>query len=92
MEVFFLSPEPVLSAVSETVASMEWGRGEGRSLVQTVAHEVASPASHYSRRPGNHEGGRNGSAWLVVDGEGWEVHNTLVVSRFGDVLMTIAGS
>lgn len=78
--------------MSETFASMEWGRGEGRSLVQTVAHEVASPASHYSLRPGNHGGGRNGSAWLVVDRDGREVPNTLAVSRFGDVLMTIAGS
>lgn len=81
-----------MSAVPETVASMEWGRGEGRSLVQTVAHEVASPASHYSLRPGNHEGGRNGSAWLVVDGDGREVPNMLVVSRFCDVLMTVVGS
>lgn len=78
--------------MSETVASMEWGRGEGRSLVQTVAHEVASPASHYSLRPGNHGGGRKGSVWLVVDGDSREMANTLAVSRFGDVLMTIAGS
>ena len=78
--------------MSETVASMEWGRGEGRCQVQNVAHEVASPASHYSLRPGNHGGGRNGSAWLVVDRDGREVPNTLVVSRFGDVLMTVVGS
>lgn len=39
-ESLFFVPELVLSAVSETVASMEWGRGEGRSLVQTVAHEA----------------------------------------------------
>ena len=81
-----------MPAVSETVASMEWGRGEGRSQVQTVAHEVASPASHYSLRPGNHGGGRKGSAWLVVDGDGREMANTLVVSRVGDVLMTVVGS
>lgn len=60
--------------------------------MQTVAHEVASPASHYSPRPGNHGGGREGSAWLVVDRDGREVSNTLVVSRFGDVLMTVVGS
>ena len=76
----------------ETVASMEWGRSERRSLVQTVAHEVASPASHYSLRPGNHGGGRKGSVWLVVDGDDREMANTLVVSRFGDVLMTVVGS
>lgn len=81
-----------MSAVSETVASMEWGRGEGRSLVQTVAHEVASPASHYSLCPCNHGGGRKGSVWLVVDGDGREVPNTLVISRFGDVLVTGVGS
>lgn len=40
MEVFFFVPELVLPAVPETVASMEWGRGEGQSLVQTVAHEA----------------------------------------------------
>lgn len=78
--------------MSETVASMEWGRGEGRSQVQTVAHEVASPASHYSLRPGNHGGGRKGSACPVVYGDDRKVPNALVVSRFGDVLMTIAGS
>lgn len=81
-----------MPAVSETVASMEWGRGEGRSLAQTVTHEAASPASHYSPRPGNHGGGRNGSVWLVVDGDGRETSNTLVVSRFGGVLMTVVGS
>ncbi|HAG32877.1 MAG TPA: hypothetical protein DCL18_05510 [Prevotella sp.] len=71
---------------------MEWGRGEGRSQVQTVAPEVASPASHYSLRPGNHGGGRKGSVWLVVDRDGREASNTLVVSRVGDVLMTVVGS
>ena len=71
---------------------MEWSRGEGRSQVQTVAHEVASPASHYSPRLGSHGGGRKGSVWLVVDGDGREVPNTLVVSRFGDVLMMVVGS
>ena len=71
---------------------MEWGRGEGRSQVQTVAHEAGLPASHYSLRLGSHGGGRKGSVWLVVDGDGREVPNTLVVSRFGDVLMTVVGS
>lgn len=71
---------------------MEWGRGEGRSQVQTVTHEVASPASHYSLRPGSYGGGRKGSVWLVVDGDGREVPNTLVIIRFGDVLMTVVGS
>lgn len=71
---------------------MEWGRGEGRSQVQTVAHEVASPASHYSLRPGSHGGGRKGSVWLVVDGNSREEPNTLVISMFGDVLMTVVGS
>lgn len=71
---------------------MEWGRGEGLSLVQTVAHEVASPASHYSLRPCNHGGGREGSVWLVVDGDDRKMAKTLVVSRFGDVLMTVVGS
>ena len=60
--------------------------------MQTIAHEVALPASHYSLRPGNHGGGRKGSVWLVVDGDGRKVPNTLVVSRFGDVLMTVVGS
>lgn len=76
----------------ETVASMEWGRGEGQSQVQTVAHEVASPASHYSLRPCNHGGGRKGSVWLVVDGDSREMAKTLAVSRFCDVLMTVGGS
>lgn len=40
MEVFFFVPEPVFPAAPETVASKEWGRGEGQSLVQTVAHEA----------------------------------------------------
>ena len=71
---------------------MEWSRGEGRSQVQTVTHEVASPASHYSLRLGSHGGGRKGSVWLVVDGDGRDVPNTLVVSRFGDVLVTVVGS
>lgn len=71
---------------------MEWGRGEGRSQVQTVTHEVASSATHYSLRPGSYGGGRKGSAWLVVDGVSREVPNTLAVSRFGDVLMTVVGS
>lgn len=71
---------------------MEWSRGEGWSQVQTVAPEVASPASHYSLRPGSHEGGRKGSVWLVVDGDSGEVPNTLVIIRFGDVLMTVVGS
>ena len=71
---------------------MEWGRGEGRSQVQTVAHEVDSPVSHYSLRPGSHGGGRKGSVWLVVYGDDNKVPNALVVSRFGDVLMTIVGS
>lgn len=60
--------------------------------MQTVAHEVASPASHYNPRPGSHGGGREGSVWLVVDRDGREVSNTLAVSRFGDVLMTVVGS
>ena len=60
--------------------------------MQTVAHEVASPASHYSLRPGSHGGGRKGSDWLVVDRDSREVPNTLVVSRFGDILMTVVGS
>ena len=68
---------------------MEWGRDEGRSQVQTVAHEAAS---HYGLRPGSHGGGRKGSVWLVVDGDSREVPNTLVVSRFCDVLMTVVGS
>lgn len=80
-----------MPAAPETVASMEWGRGEGRSLVQTVAHEVASPASHYSLRPGNHGGGRKGSACPVVYGDDREMAKTLAVSRFGDILMTVGG-
>lgn len=92
MEVFFLSPS--LSSRRRRKPSQAWSGagGEGRSLVQTVAHEVDSPVSHYSLRPCNHGGGREGSAWLVVDRDGREVPNTLVVSRVGDVLMTIAGS
>lgn len=91
MEVFFC---PRASLAGGAVNRRKHGveQGEGWSQVQTVAPEVASPASHYSLRPGSHGGGRKGSVWLVVDGDGREVPNTLVVSRFGDVLMTVAGS